>query len=280
LLEELNNSGMFENLIDDIKNDSIKWNELLDHPVAEMNVPEPWMAGDDPSLTNENVRLLKQTILIKVLRPDRFVSSALILTTKVMSEEALGHGQVDLEEITKQTKAKNPLCLVSAPGFDASTRVEALAKQINKKYKAVAIGSPEAFDQANDIITKAGKSGDWVLLKNVHLAPQWLVELEKTIYKMTLSPDFRLFLTMENNPKVPSTLLRSSTVLVFEPPSGIRASMERTFKQTINPDRTNKPPVERSRMHFIVSWFNAVVHERLRYTPIGWSKVYPFNEAD
>lgn len=48
---------------------------------------------------------------------------------------------------------------------------------------------------------------------------------------------------MENNPKVPSTLLRAATVLVFEPPSGIKASLERSFKQTINPERTNKPPV-------------------------------------
>ena len=29
-----------------------------------------------------------------------------------------------------------------------------------------------------------------------------------------------------------------------------------------------------------MSWFNAVVQERLRYTPIGWSKVYEFNESD
>lgn len=33
-------------------------------------------------------------------------------------------------------------------------------------------------------------------------------------------------------------------------------------------------------MHFLVSWFTAVVQERLRYTPIGWSKVYEFNESD
>jgi len=69
------------------------------------------------------------------------------------------------------------------------------------------------------MIRKASKTGNWVLLKNVHLAPMWLVELEKDIYKMTLNENFRLFLTMENNPKVPSTLLRASNVLVFEPPS-------------------------------------------------------------
>jgi len=30
----------------------------------------------------------------------------------------------------------------------------------------------------------------------------------------------------------------------------------------------------------LVSWFNAVVQERIRYTPIGWSKAYEFNESD
>jgi len=68
-----------------------------------------------------------------------------------------------------------------------------------------------------------------VLLKNVHLAPSWLVELEKMVYKLILNPAFRLFLTMEVNPKVPSTLIRSSYVLMFEPPAGIKAAMLRSY---------------------------------------------------
>lgn len=42
----------------------------------------------------------------------------------------------------------------------------------------------------------------WVLLKNVHLAPQWLVSLEKKLHSLTPHAAFRLFLTMEINPKV------------------------------------------------------------------------------
>ena len=85
---------------------------------------------------------------------------------------------------------------------------------------------------------------------------------------------------MEINPKVPTTLLRASHVFVFEPPSGIKASLLRSYTSTINEQRSNKVPVERSRLHFLVAWFNAVVQERLRYTPIGWSKFYEFNESD
>ena len=172
------------------------------------------------------------------------------------------------------------MLLVSAPGYDASYKVDILAKQFNKKYTSVAIGSPEAFALVDTAIRNAAKSGNWVLLKNVHLAPMWLVELEKKIYNMNLDKNFRLFLTMENNPKVPSTLLSASHVLVFEPPSGIKAALVRSYSQAITPQRTERDPVERKRLHFLVSWFNAVVQERIRYTPIGWSKVYEFNESD
>ena len=97
---------------------------------------------------------------------------------------------------------------------------------------------------------------------------------------MTADQNFRLFMTMENNPKVPLTLLRACNILIFEPPSGIKAALVRSYTQTITPERTDTPPMERRRLHFIVSWFNAVVQERLRFPPIGWSKVYGFNEAD
>lgn len=87
-------------------------------------------------------------------------------------------------------------------------------------------------------------------------------------------------MTMENNPKVPLTLLMASHVLIFEQPSGVKAALVRSFTSTITAERSDSPPMERKRLHFIVAWFNAVIQERLRFRPIGWSKLYEFNEAD
>lgn len=42
----------------------------------------------------------------------------------------------------------------------------------------------------------------WVMLENVHLAPGWLMQLEKKLHSMQPHASFRLFLTMEINPKV------------------------------------------------------------------------------
>lgn len=40
------------------------------------------------------------------------------------------------------------------------------------------------------------------MLENVHLAPGWLMQLEKKLHSMQPHASFRLFLTMEINPKV------------------------------------------------------------------------------
>ena len=195
----------------------------------------PEIGSTDPGRNDsEIVKEMKKLVVLKILRPDRFIALVRLFVSKVLGDQVLNAGDLDLMRIVeKESHAKSPLLLVSAPGFDASYKVDMLAKQANKKYTSVAIGSPEAFDLVDKAIKAAAKTGSWLLLKNVHLAPSWLGELEKEIYKLQLNPNFRLFLTMEINPKVPTTLLRASHVFVFEPPSGIKAALLRSYTQTI-----------------------------------------------
>ncbi|XP_023392903.1 cytoplasmic dynein 1 heavy chain 1 [Pteropus vampyrus] len=143
----------------------------------------------------------------------------------------------------------------------------------------LAPGSAEGFNQADKAINTAVKSGRWVMLKNVHLAPGWLVQLEKKLHSLQPHACFRLFLTMEINPKVPVNLLRAGRIFVFEPPPGVKANMLRTFS-SIPVSRICKSPNERARLYFLLAWFHAVIQERLRYAPLGWSKKYEFGESD
>ena len=39
-------------------------------------------------------------------------------------------------------------------------------------------------------------------------------------------------------------------------------------------------PNERARLYFLLAWLHAIVQERMRYTPLGWSKKYEFTESD
>ncbi len=85
--------------------------------------------------------------------------------------------------VEKEVRCGTPLLMCSVSGFDASDRVMDLAAQCSKPISAIAIGSAEGFLQAEKAINTSSKSGRWVLLKNVHLAPSWLVSLEKKLHR-------------------------------------------------------------------------------------------------
>lgn len=67
--------------------------------------------------------------------------------------------------------------------------------------------------------------------------------------------------------------------LVFEPATGTRASLMRTLNE-FSENRMEKVPHIRAKAYFRLAWLHALVTERLRYTPLGWSKYYELNESD
>lgn len=72
-------------------------------------------------------------------------------------------------------------------------------------------------------------------MKNVHLTINWLKLLDKKLHssRLTAHAEFHLFMTTDINPKLPSTLVSSSNVLICEPPSGIKANLLRTLMMVL-----------------------------------------------
>lgn len=112
-----------------------------------------------------------------------------------------------------QVPSKIPVLLCSATGYDVSGRVEDLAVEMNREITSIAIGSAEGFNQADLALNSATKSGRWVLLKNVHLAPAWLTQLEKKLHNLKPHPQFRLMMTAEIHPKLPVAMIQASLQL-------------------------------------------------------------------
>lgn len=67
--------------------------------------------------------------------------------------------------------------------------------------------------------------------------------------------------------------------LVFEPATGVRASLMRTLNE-LSDSRMERIPHIRAKAYFRLAWLHALVTERLRYTPLGWSKYYEISESD
>ncbi|CAG4965564.1 unnamed protein product [Parnassius apollo] len=253
----------------------------LAQAAPEQCVPTLW-DSEPAAPPAPHLLAMYRLLLIQAFRPDRVIAAATQLVAAVLGNSfmAKAETELDLATITEtQLNATTPAILCSVPGYDASGRVDDMATELNKPLSSIAIGSAEGFNQAERAINTACKSGRWVMLKNVHLAPVWLVQLEKKLHSLQPHPNFRLFLTTEISPKLPVNLLRAGRVVVFEPPPGIRANLLRTFA-TVPAARMMKPPSERARLYFLLAWFHGIVQERLRYVPLGWAKYYEFNESD
>jgi dynein heavy chain 1 len=251
-----------------------EWQSFLISPAPETIVPQPW----EPS--TPAIEALRQVIIIKCLRPDRLVQATSIFVRAVFNADISLESSYDLETlVNNEVPAITPVALVSVPGYDASYKVENLIKNTGARSASVAMGSQEGFTLADQAIAAASRQGTWVLLKNVHLAPSWLGQLEKKLQTLGPHRNFRLFLTMEANPSIPVNILRQSRLMMNEPPPGIKANILDSLR-SIPPARLAQGPAEKIRLYFLLAWFHAIVQERLRYAPLGWSKIYDFNDSD
>lgn len=251
-----------------------EWNKFLEDEIAENYIPTVW----DQSLSKLDT-MLHQLLLIKLFRLDRFVPAAEKFVQEVFGKELLDTSG-DLKEVVAQVSATTPIALASSPGFDASYKVENLVDQMRVHCTHIAMGSAEGLATADKAVSNAASMGSWVLIKNVHLTPAWLQSLEKRLEALKPHNNFRLFLSMETSPKIPINLLRTSRVLMFEQPAGVRANMKDSLSSlSMRPGK--QMPAEKARVYLLLSFLHAVLQERLRYVPnLGWHGFWEFNDSD
>lgn len=271
VMTRLENTSVFKQHLPNITQD--QWDRFFSEELAENAVPAVW----DESASQLD-QLLRSLLLVKLCRMDRFVPTAERFVEAVFGRE-LFQGSTDLKDVVDQVTATTPISLSSSPGFDASFKVDALVERTHATCANIAMGSNEGLESADKAISNAAAAGNWVLVKNVHLAPQWLQSLEKRLDTLKPHKEFRLFLSMESSPKIPVNLIRASRVLMFEQPAGVRANMKDSLSSLTT--RAGKAPVEKARVYLLLCFFHAVVQERLRYAPnLGWKGFWEFNDSD
>ncbi|KAJ5945842.1 hypothetical protein N7454_002681 [Penicillium verhagenii] len=271
VMAKLLNMSLFKEYIPNIPQEH--WDRFFGEELAENAVPVVW-EENTPKLD----QLLRSLLLVKLCRMDRFVPTAERFIEAVFGRE-LFEGSSDLKDVVDQVTATTPISLSSSPGFDASYKVDALVERTHATCANIAMGSNEGLESADKAISNAAATGNWVLVKNVHLAPSWLQSLEKRLDSLKPHKDFRIFLSMESSPKIPVNLIRASRVLMFEQPAGVRANMKDSLSSLTT--RASKAPIEKARVYLLLCFFHAVVQERLRYAPsLGWKGFWEFNDSD
>lgn len=251
------------------------WSELLQHDNADEHM-SPCVRAASDGINGE----LRALLVLKILRPDRLIPGAEKLVAKVFGDTIYKDSD-HLSLIVAQLSPITPLALCSTPGFDASYLIDNLAASTKEPCASIAMGSPESQTAANAAIAHAAATGTWALIKNVHLALDWLQALEKALDLLKPSPRFRLFLSMECTPSLPLSIFRLSRTLVCEQPAGLRGALKETMSPPAAQTAALRAPVERARLHVLLVLLHAVVVGRLRHAPrLGWRAAWAFNASD
>jgi len=178
------------------------------------------------------------------------------------------------------------------PGADPMSVFVPFAEK-NKKldsYKHVSLGQNQ--DKiAEAAIQESQKNGNWVILENCHLYPNWMPKLARICEELdnpknsTIHPSFRLWLTTYKSDDFPQTILQNSIKMSNEPPEGLQTNLLLSYTSVpINDDKNffeNHPKAnEFKRLLYGLAFFHAVIQERRNYGSLGWNKHYEFNQSD
>lgn len=132
----------------------------------------------------------------------------------------------------------------------------------------------------------ASSKGEWICLKNLHLALDLINHLEQEIEELLAqnnNSNFKVWLTTEKNDSIPSSLITRSFKITYETPGGLRENVKSTFArwEDLSLDlKGTKMSNQKIQMFFILAWIHAIVNERGSLKPLGWKQNYEFGHGD
>lgn len=272
----------FEYLMEHINLYATHWEDMInsDNP---LNLPVP---GD----TTNSITLFQKLLLIKVLREEKIVSAVTEFISINLGQPFIDLPPLDLAKAFKDTSPGSPLIFILSTGSDP---VQSLLKfagsskiGMQDKLQMISLGQGQG-PIAEEIIKKASETGEWCFLQNCHLAASWMNRLEVIIKElgqgeMDVNPRFRLILSSMPSRVFPVSVLQEGVKVTNEPPKGLRANLARSFND-ISIDLFNDHPPQGMKFRklvFGICFFNAIIHERKKFGPLGWNIMYDFSNSD
>lgn len=130
------------------------------------------------------------------------------------------------------------------------------------------------------------REGQWVCLKNLHLAIDLLpaLEIELDDISENCHDNFRLWFTTEKSNLISSQLVERSFKIMCESPTGLRENVKQIFSRweesPLAITETNTNNDKKAKLFFILAWTHAILQERGSFGPHGWRLKYDFTSGD
>uniref|UniRef100_A0A8C4QWW8 Dynein axonemal heavy chain 1 n=1 Tax=Eptatretus burgeri TaxID=7764 RepID=A0A8C4QWW8_EPTBU len=267
----------FQDLAADLPSYAIKLRPLFDsHDPQCESLSEPW---------SDIVCRFARLLLLRCLRADCVTGALQNFVAVNLGQRFIEPQASSLDAIYQDSSPGTPLIFVLSTGTDPASQLYSFADKMNfgHKLNAISLGQGQG-PRAEEMMQRAMDQGSWVFFQNCHLAPSWMISLERLIEGIDpekVHREFRLWLTSLPSAHFPVSVLQSSSKMTVEPPRGIKANLLRSYLALSDEmiDDCSKP-VEFKALLFSLCLFHAVTLERRKFGPLGFNIPYEFTDGD
>jgi dynein heavy chain len=276
-LQQLSQLPAFKGLSTAITGAPEAWKGVYESPDA--------MSAQLPSGFQTRVSRFQRLLLLRCLRPDKAKVPAIQnFVSEVLGRMFIEPIAFNLKKCFEESDCCKPLLFFLTPGQNPVSLVREFGQKMYQRLSAISLGQGQEA-RATNAFEYAHDSGTWVLLENCHLVPRWLGKLQELIDDISperANPAFRLWLTSAPTEAFPVSLLRGSVKMVNEAPEGLRANLARSLNSFDRDmlDLCPKHPEAWRKLVFGVCFFHALVQERRKFGPLGWTTAYGFSDTD
>ncbi|KNC53150.1 axonemal dynein heavy chain [Thecamonas trahens ATCC 50062] len=268
---------------------------LLNHLHLNKQFWRAWMASGTPHSMSvpgplgEAMSALDTLLLVRALKPEGVVPAVRHYVAEVLGPSFVEPPAFDLGTSFAASSPQHPILFLISPGLNPLDAITSFAHErgMGPALAVYSLGQGQG-PMAQAAITAAQSKGTWVVLQNCHLNLEWMPTLAAMLEAtpQDVAPGFRLWLTSKSVEAFPVSIALSSVTVTHEAPAGVRASLLASYGK-VQDDMFNNPAVASAgrevvfrKLLYGINAFHAVVVERRKFGPLGFTIPYEFSEAD
>ncbi|XP_055916348.1 cytoplasmic dynein 2 heavy chain 1 [Eupeodes corollae] len=244
-----------------------------------------WRPFVEEKSTNQipvDVKPFQKVLISQILRPDLIIQTLSLTASHILGLSIDSVMQPTMEQLTEESSGTKPILVITQPENDPSTEIRNLAlKKLGVgKYTELSIG--RGMEKSTlEAIRRSAETGKWICVKNVHLIPNWLVDLDRELETLKCSDDFRLWIICESTKGFSEAVMYKFVKVLFEFPNGLKNKVRRLVQQYLIGMAANQTKDAKiTKLRVVLFILNSVLQERRKYIPQGWSKWYEFGDSD
>ncbi|PRP89251.1 dynein heavy chain 1, axonemal [Planoprotostelium fungivorum] len=273
---DLDSLSIYNGLVDSVCGKETAWRNFLESR-NPTDLPRPWCDTLSP---------FSKLLVVKCFSPDKML--------EYMQRFILAHLGKHFTEPPRATVDMwydshpnvMPLLLFHSSGISPVGQIRHLAKEKGMHNRTEVISYGVSLSSiATRAVENAQQNGGWVVVENLHLAKDWMPQLERIAYNLSnepAHPKFRLWLLSTSVECIPASVLNICAKMTYELAQGIRnnalarlrAIPEKTFDLFGRSQKLSK------RIYFSMVILHATLRERAKFGSFGWNTVVDFNDSD